>query len=110
MQVAARATGMHRTRPVWIRELKLYRGLDERVTVGADFHEQAPHARSRFRSLAAPDRFAEYSVRDASRALATEPSLLATDDHTLVVVREFRRVPLDASSLALMLFVAQPGR
>ncbi|PYM20935.1 MAG: hypothetical protein DMD81_01030 [Candidatus Rokuibacteriota bacterium] len=29
--------------------------------------------------------------------------------HTLIVVREFRRVPLDASTLALVVFTARPG-
>src|SRR5215475_1242365 len=111
MQVAAYPMGMHHTRPMWIRELKLYSAIDAHVTVIACGREQAPpHARSRFRSLTEPDRFAEYSVRDAACAPAAELSLMATDDHTLVVVREFRRVPLDASGLALMLFVAQPGR
>jgi hypothetical protein len=32
------------------------------------------------------------------------------DEHTLTAVREFRRVPLDASSLGLTVFTARPGR
>lgn len=34
----------------------------------------------------------------------------AAEDHTLVVVREFRRVPLDASGLGLMTLMARAGR
>ncbi|MGH7390033.1 MAG: hypothetical protein ACREM3_11350 [Candidatus Rokuibacteriota bacterium] len=99
-------------RPLWIRELRLYRAAPPRATVSTAWaHDPAPpHVRSRFRSLTEPERFAEYSVRAHGGVLATEPPRLAGDDHTLAVVREFRRVPLDASSLALMLFVAQPGR
>jgi hypothetical protein len=67
------------------------------------------HARSRFRSVDDPDRFAVYSVHDAAghewRDGAADPG-----DHTLIVVREFRRVPLHASALALMLFTARGGR
>lgn len=49
-------------------------------------------------------------MRDAAgdgRLPAASP--LVAEDHTLVVVREFRRVPLDASGLGLMLFSARPG-
>ena len=35
---------------------------------------------------------------------------LGSDDHSLAVVREFRRVPLLASSLSLATFAARPGR
>ena len=35
---------------------------------------------------------------------------LGSDDHSLVVVREFRRVPLYAASLSFALFTARPGR
>lgn len=35
---------------------------------------------------------------------------LGGDDHSLAVVREFRRVPLYASSLSLAIFTARPGR
>lgn len=98
-------TPVPHTRPLWIRELRLYNALHALPAPGADV--EPPHARSRFRSLADPDRLAEYVVRDASRA--PEPPLGAVEDHTLAVVREFRRVPLDASGLALMLFTARPG-
>lgn len=103
---------VHRTRPLCIRELRLYHAAPPRATGATTWaHDPAPlHARSWFRSLTEPDRFAEYSVRAGAGALVTEPPQLAAEDHTLAVVREFRRVPLDASSLALMLFVAQPGR
>ncbi len=65
------------------------------------------HARSRFRSLADPSRFAHYSVHTAEGA----PGLpLSPGEHTLVAVREFRRIPLDASSLALAVFRARASR
>jgi hypothetical protein len=32
------------------------------------------------------------------------------NEHTLVAVREFRRVPLEATALALALFIARPGQ
>ena len=65
------------------------------------------HARSRFRSLTDPSRFGLYSVHNAEGA----PGLpLGPGEHTLIAVREFRRVPLDASALALTLFTARPGR
>jgi hypothetical protein len=68
------------------------------------------HARSRFQHLDDRERFALYSIRDAS-ALDREPTGTGpVEDHTLVTVREFRRVPLDASGLRLVLFTARPGR
>lgn len=69
--------------------------------------EELVHARSRFRSVTDPERFALYAVHDAG---ATPPSgALAAAHHTLMVVREFRRVPLDASALALALMRARGG-
>jgi hypothetical protein len=66
------------------------------------------HVWSLFRSLDDPERGALYSIRDAA---AEEPTWLApAEEHTLVAVREFRRVPLDASALRLVLFTARPGR
>ena len=66
------------------------------------------HARSRFRSVDDPTRFAVYEVRQVP--FGKPPSLpQASDDHTLVAVREFRRVPLDASGLGLMVFNARGG-
>lgn len=49
-----------------------------------------------------------YEVRQAPFA-GPPPPLQASDDHTLIAVREFRRVPLDASGLALMVFNARGG-
>lgn len=75
--------------------------LDERV-----------HARSRFRSVSHPDRYAIYSVYDADPtewSTPLPPSPLP-GEHTLIVVREFRRVPLQASALALLVFTACGGR
>ena len=65
------------------------------------------HARSRFRSVVDPSRFALYSVHNAEGTLGP-PSGFGM--HTLVAVREFRRVPLDASTLGLTVFTALPGR
>lgn len=65
------------------------------------------HARSRFRSVHHPERFAAYSVREPEHGL-DDPT--GPGDHQLVVVREFRRVPLQASTLGLLLFAARAGR
>ena len=65
------------------------------------------HARSRFRSVRHPERFAIYSVREPEHGLDDPPG---PGDHRLVVVREFRRVPLQASTLGLLLFAACAGR
>jgi hypothetical protein len=98
-------------RPLWIRGLRLYHALDVPDGTAAGLQASSPpQARSRFRSVTDPQRLAEYSVRDASsdaHAMGAHPG--AVEDHTLAVVREFRRVPLDASGLALMLFTARPG-
>ena len=67
------------------------------------------HARSAFRSLANPRRFALYSLAETPPTDAVVVRLDA-HDHTLMVVREFRRVPLYASALSLTLFTARPGR
>jgi hypothetical protein len=101
---------MLRQRPAWSRGLRLYeRDTDplDGDDTGGNAGGAGVRARSRFRSLADPDRFALYSVRDAiPGSLASAP----LDDHTLVVVREFRRVPLDASALALTVFTARAGQ
>jgi hypothetical protein len=68
-----------------------------------------PHARSRFRSLANPQRVALYSLSEPPAADAVLVRL-GSDDHSLMAVREFRRVPLRASALSLTLFTARPGR
>lgn len=103
-------------RPLWTRGLRLYRSVDpgaDEVGPGPGDQDSGPlpQVRSRFRSLEDPECFALYSVRDAPRTeRGPEPlPLLPTGDHTLIVVREFRRVPLEASALALMLFSARLG-
>lgn len=99
---------MHRIRPLWVRDLRLYRTALEGTTPWEidDALGAGPHVRSRFRSATDPECFALYCVRDAGG----EPiPLMASETHTLVVVREFRRVPLDASTLALVLFTAGGG-
>lgn len=69
------------------------------------------HARSRFRSVTNPERFAIYSVHDADpRWAAPLPPSGLPGEHTLIVVREFRRVPLHASALGLLVFTARGGR
>jgi len=98
-----------RTRPVWIRDLRIYHALDDVGAAPGPAGAGAPRARSRFRSLSDPQRIAEYAVREAAARHADDVPLLAAETHTLAVVREFRRVPLDASGLALMLFTARPG-
>jgi hypothetical protein len=65
------------------------------------------HARSRFRSVRHPDRYAVYSLHEPAEAAA---ELTTGGDHTLVAVREFRRVPLPASALGLVLCAARAGR
>jgi hypothetical protein len=49
---------------------------------------------------------AHYSVHAAEGSPRRPPG---PGEHTLVAVREFRRIPLDASSLALTLFRARAG-
>ena len=75
---------------------------------GDDIFDARVHARSRFRSQDDPTRYAVYTVHDAEAwtpaAAVNEPG-----GHTLIVVREFRRVPLHASALAMLLLTARPG-
>ncbi|HEU5320684.1 MAG TPA: hypothetical protein VFX28_07770 [Methylomirabilota bacterium] len=97
---------MPHTRGACIRGLRLYREDDEPPPATDGDGLEALHARSRFRSLAEPERVALYSVHDG-RAGAPPPR---DDEHTLVVVREFRRVPLHATTLALMVTTASRGR
>lgn len=99
---------MQHSHSPWIRELRLAHGMDADAVWG--HHLPPTHACSRFRSLVEPSRLARYSVRDASAVRTGEPPRAGVEDHTLLVVREFRRVPLDASGLALMLFTARPAR
>jgi hypothetical protein len=97
---------VHSARSSWIRGLRLYR-----ATADAAPPEPAEadgiQARSRFRSVRHPDRRAEYTLR-APGEPPTEP--MGRGDHTLAVVREFRRVPLRASGLGLVVFAARLGR
>jgi hypothetical protein len=77
---------------------------------GATGYDSPPaHARSQFRSLANPHRVALYSLSEPPAADAVLVRL-GSDDHSLMAVREFRRVPLYASALSLTLFNARPGR
>src|SRR5919198_997559 len=104
-----------RNRPVLIRELSLYRDSAPPVDGRArddDRSDVRVHARSYFQSLQEPDCFALYSVTAVGPGDGVPPLLppFATEDHTLTVVREFRRVPLDASGLGLMTFTARAGR
>ena len=100
---------MLRVKPLWKRGLTLYRSTREGVgQTPAEGDVDAVHARSRFRHIARPDRFALYSVHGLHVADGAPPPE-RLGDHTLVAVREFRRVPLDASALTLMLFDARPG-
>ena len=94
------------TRSSWIRGLRLYR-----TTAGAAPPEPAEagpvQARSRFQSVHHPDRHAEYTLRGPDDPATRR---IGRGDHTLAVVREFRRVPLHASALGLVLFAARLGR
>jgi hypothetical protein len=102
------------TRAPWIRGLRLYRLADDNAALDARGDEDVltpldghVHARSLFRSARHPGRYAEYSVHDPGDGL---DELSGPGDHHLVVVREFRRVPLQASALGLVLFAARAGR
>ena len=110
---------MFRPRSSWLRVLRLYETTDSFTPAAAAVDEQLSlldarvHARSRFRSVGDPGRFALYSVHngDSAPLLAlAAPSAESEDEHTLIAVREFRRVPLAASSLAMTVFTARPGR
>jgi hypothetical protein len=102
---------MFRLRPTRIRGLSFYRMpgsslLGDTVDPFDDGLDELVHARSRFRSVTDPELFAMYSVHDVG---ATPPEAMAAAHHTLMVVREFRRVPLDASVLALAILRARGG-
>jgi len=104
---------MLRTRPVWMRGLRLFRAMAPAGPVegfdgGDDLFDARVHARSRFRSQDDPKRLAIYTVHDAE-AWAPPTPVSEPGDHTLIVVREFRRVPLHASALAMLLLTARPG-
>jgi hypothetical protein len=93
------------TRPVWTRGLTLLETPAPcRLTIDPD-DDALVAVQSWFRSVDDPRRLARYSVAETTRRASAPGS-----DHTLLVVREFRRVPLLASSLALTVFVARPGQ
>jgi hypothetical protein len=105
-------------RPTWIRGLRLYEQDEDGIPTrrwapgDVDARDRVP-ARSQFRSRLDPDRYALYWLQDSE---CSGPTLrhqsddgVAPDDHTLVPVREFRRVPFQASGLGLLVFTAQPG-
>lgn len=92
-------------RPRWVRDLCLYRTGPPAGP--ASLLEPGPPVQTRFQSTSDPECFALYSMRDGGGPRrGGEPSWLAMVNHTLVTVREFRRVPLEASALALLLFSA----
>jgi hypothetical protein len=96
-----------------MRGLRLYRALAsadsaDGLEAGDDLFDSRVHARSRFRSQTDPARLALYTVHDAE-AWAPAAPVTGPGDHTLIVVREFRRVPLHASALVMLLLTARPG-
>jgi hypothetical protein len=99
-----------RSRSTWVRVLQLHAlgddGAEPPAALVDSLLEGAVHARSRFRSTVDPSRFAVYSVHKATEHRRPP---LRVGEHALVAVREFRRVPLDASSLALTVFTAWPA-
>ena len=105
------ANPVRRTRSACIRGLRLYRLAPGHATLAASADELDEtidgyvHARSRFRSVRHPERLALYSLHEPALDTCGGPG-----DHHLVVVREFRRVPLQASTLGLLLFAARAGR
>jgi hypothetical protein len=110
---------MFRSRSSWLRVLRLYELSDGGYAPAAAMVDEqlalldtGLHARSRFRSVRDPGRVALYSVHN--NADGVSPPLLGLPEregeHTMIAVREFRRVPLAASSLAMTVFTARPGR
>ncbi|HEY3064686.1 MAG TPA: hypothetical protein VGL09_02790 [Methylomirabilota bacterium] len=97
-------------RYTWVRSLRLGDGpLDDLDFPDSSIDSatgEGIHARSFFRGVADPDRGAVYCVRGVQ---AGAPRVHDPSHHTLIVVREFRRVPLHASALALMISTARPG-
>lgn len=97
-----------------MRGLRLYQSLNpsQRDILGVndpvdELMDPRVHARSRFKSVAEAERYALYTVRDADEW--APPHGRAPGEHTLVVVREFRRVPLHATALRLLLLTARAG-
>jgi len=96
-----------------MRGLRVYRAMASAGPLDGldstdDLFDARVHARSRFRSQDDPTRVAVYTVHDAE-AWAPPTPVSDPGDHTLIVVREFRRVPLHASALAMLLLSARPG-
>jgi hypothetical protein len=95
---------MMKIRPLWMRSLRLY-------DTSSDLEPaEDTRACSRFRSLDDPSRFAMYFVHEGTGSPFGLIFDSAAEDHTLSVVREFRRVPLQATALGLVVFTARPGR
>lgn len=97
-----------------MRGLRLYQASRPGPRDARSFSEPADelldarvHARSRFQSVGEPGRYAVYTVHDTEAWSPGDGR--APGEHTLVVVREFRRVPLHASALALLLLTARAG-
>ena len=96
-----------------MRGLRLYQSLPRgRDVFGAndtaeDLLDPRVHVRSRFQSAAEAGRYAIYTVHDTEAWAPGDGR--APGEHTLVVVREFRRVPLHASALGLLLLTARAG-
>lgn len=97
-----------------MRGLRLYqpattgqRRLDRTAEPPDELLDARVHARSRFESVVEPGRYAVYTVHDTEAWSAADGRV--PGEHTLVVVREFRRVPLHASALALLLLTARAG-
>lgn len=100
-------------RPVWMRGLRLSQPSPPGQRDGAftdpadELLDPRVHARSRFQSVTEPGRYAVYTVHDTEAWSPVDGR--APGEHTLVVVREFRRVPLHASALALLLLTSRAG-
>jgi hypothetical protein len=97
-----------------MRGLRLYQSSrpGRRDVFGAsdtaeDLLDPRIHARSRFESVADAGRYAIYTVHDTEAWAPGDGR--APGEHTLAVVREFRRVPLHASTLGLLLLTARAG-
>jgi hypothetical protein len=93
-----------------IRGLSFYRAPGGRpfgATEDFDELDELVHARSRFRCMSDRELFAVYAVHDVRAT--PPPEAMAAAHHTLMVVREFRRVPLDASALGLVVLRARGG-
>jgi hypothetical protein len=97
-----------------MRGLRLYQSLlpGQRDVLAAsdpsdELLDARVHARSRFESVAEAGRYALYTVHDTEAWAPGDGR--APGEHTLVVVREFRRVPLHATALGLLLLTARSG-